>query len=125
MSLPLPQRIPLPDPALQQKMERLGFVINDNDGEQTYVTYTMPNGWHLYNYSDEEDWPIYYFVDINAMVRIVISGKWNGNKGNGDDKLSIVLVETPFQYIPKKGYMKPSETSAAGIGLKILKKVMQ
>lgn len=90
--LPLPGRIPVPNPNLHKKMEELGFIINEDD--KYYVTYTIPKGWELCDHTCRKDQIKYYFIDDKSMARIRITGAWWDFGHN----LKMDIIEEPFLY---------------------------
>ena len=109
-SLPLPERIPNPEPEVKTRMEECGITIESS--EAVYVSYDLPSGWKLVDQSDRADLPQFYIVDTEDKGRFKISGSW---KGTYDNELKIYIVASPEVITPMTTVSTPSETNGKTI----------
>lgn len=112
--LPLPERIPKPNPdtirgrELLGALKQAGITIDASPGE--YVRYTLPHGWRMVDDSWRQDLPNFYIVDNTNMLRFSVTGAW---KGSYDNELNLKEVNPPRQFEPQNNKtMIPSETGS-------------
>lgn len=118
--LPLPERIPFPR-GEKQKQQLFDMGITwDSEGEDKYVTYTLPNGWQMINATTfRNDLPKWYIVDSEMRKRVCISGSWKGTYNND---LNMDVYKEPGEILViKDRNPQPSETDDVAILHKVIK----
>ncbi len=83
-SLPLPERIPIPNDTQLEQLNKMGCtVIEDDDCRPSnYVKYILPSGWKMVDGSYRTEAPIFFIIDDKQMKRASIRGKWTGTFDN-------------------------------------------
>jgi hypothetical protein len=109
---PLPSRIPVPKGKTLDRMIALGIVVNLEDSDSGYVTYTLPSGWEMVDDSWRADLPNYFMVDASDMKFVQVNGSW---KGTYDNCLTISIVTEPHKLIRRTAKPIPSETDGIAI----------
>lgn len=109
--LPLPQRIPKPTNETKEALNSCGIQVND-ESDQEYVTYSLPGGWRTVDNSFMAEYPEFYIVDNNNMVKFKIYGSW---KGNYENYLRILTIDKPYEFKPRQEKIIPSRTDTAAV----------